>query len=831
MSKPLFVGFGNLALAVTTALCATAAEPLATQAVEILRANCSQCHTKAMSMSGLDLSSREAALRGGSRGAALAPGKASESKLMEAVERKGKLAMPPTKALSAAEVDTLRRWIDQGAAWTDSPSGEATRTTAWWSFQKVVKPVPPKSGDVWARNEIDEFILHKLKAESLRGSPRGTPAALARRAYLDLWGLPPTIEEIREFTSDRSADAWPKLIDKLLASPRYGEKWGRHWLDLVRYSDTAGFELDSYIHDAWRYRDWVVQAFNDDKPYDRFIQEQIAGDELFPEDPVAHSGTGLFCVGPNRDLFPDQADINREEILTDYVDTTSAVFLGLTAGCARCHDHKFDPISQEDHYRVRAVFAPAVKTKVALNRLTSLGFDVAESVREWKLREIGEQIRAVQSRCSSRTRSAKLSSLPAEAQEALRVNEADRTQLQRELATKYQAEARVTDDEVRACMTPEETAKLHDIEKLLVRMYSEYRSKPFACGIADSWNVAPKTFLPARGSRPEREVQPGFFTVLGGGEVPPPAEKREATGPIPLMPTTGRRSALAKWITDPANPLTARVMVNRVWQYHFGRGLVATPSDLGTRGGQPTHPELLDWLASEFAAKGWSVKQLHRVMMTSAAYQQQSTPYKEAVDRDPANILLSHFSRRRLSSDEVRDSVLHATGGLNLKPGGRPVVPPLTAEEKATLTQRPDDSWVLTADTSEYLRRSLYMIQKRTFRMPIMEVFDAPDAMLTCPRRDSSTTAPQSLSLFNGPFTMERARSLATRIAAEAASSDETSIRSAWKHVLSREPSAFELNRATTFLAAQSKNASKPKESLVELIRALLNTNEFLYVD
>ncbi len=648
---------------------------------------------------------------------------------------------------------------------------------------------------------------------------------------MDLWGLPPSFEQVREFTSDKSTDAWPKLIDKLLSSPHYGEKWGRHWLDLVRYSDTAGFELDSYIHDAWRYRDWVVDSLNEDKPYDRFIRQQIAGDELFPEDPVAHTGTGLYCVGPNRDLFPDQADINREEMLTDYVDTTSSVFLGLTAGCARCHDHKFDPISQEDHYRIRAIFAPAVKTKVALNRLTSLGYDVAESVREWKLREIGEQIRAVQSRCQTKVRSEKMSTLPAEAQEALRLSDSERTQRQRELATQYQTAGRISDDEVRACMTPEETAKLHEIEKLLVRMYSDYRSKPFACGIADSWNVAPRTFLPARGSRPEREAQPGFFTVLGGGEVPPPAEKREATGPIPLMPTTGRRSALAKWITDPENPLTSRVMVNRVWQYHFGRGFVATPSDLGTRGGKPTHPELLDWLASEFVAKGWSIKQLHRTIMTSAVYQLQATPSKEAVDRDPANLLLSHFSRRRLNADEVRDSVLQATGALNTKRGGRPVVPPLSPEEKATLTQRPDDAWVLTADTSEYLRRSLYLIQKRTFRMPIMEVFDAPDSMLTCPRRESSTTAPQSLSLLNGSFTMERARSLAARIAAEPASDNEAAIRGVWKQVLSREPSPYEMGRATTFLTAQSNNAGGRNEALVELIRAVLNTNEFLYVD
>lgn len=767
-------------------------------------------------------------MKGGSRGPAITPGNAATSKLMEAVERKGKVLMPPSKPLTPSEIATLRQWIDSGANWAEPSKASTAQTPTWWAFQKPVRPDVPRSSDQWARNPIDEFILHKLKAESLKPAPRADAAALVRRAYFDLVGLPPTRAQVRAFVEDRSADAWPKLIDQLLASPHYGEKWGRHWLDLVRYSDTAGFELDSYIHDAWRYRDWVIDAFNADKPYDRFIQEQIAADELFPEDPAARTGTGLYCVGPNRDLFPDQADINREEVLTDYVDTTSAVFLGLTAGCARCHDHKFDPISQEDYYRVRAVFAPAVKTKVALNRLGSLGYDVGESVREWKLREIGDQIRAVQQRCQGSVRDRKLSSLSAEVREALNQPDDKRSQRQRELATQHAEAGRVTDDEIRACLTPEENSKLHDIEKGLVRMYADYRSKPFACGLADMWNVSPRTFLPARGSRQEREVQPGFFTVLGGGEVPAAAEKREATGPIPLMPTTGRRSALAKWISDPANPLTARVMVNRVWQYHFGRGLLASTSDFGTRSGKPTHPELLDWLAAEFVSKGWSLKQLHRVIMTSATYQQSSVASKDAADRDPANLLLSHYTRRRLNAEELRDSVLLSTGALNTKRGGRPVVPPLTPEEKATLTQSPDAAWVLTQDTSEHFRRSVYLIQKRTFRLPIMDVFDSPESMLTCPRRESSTTAPQSLTLINSSFTVDRARNLARQIAA---SNDEEAVLQAWQRVLSRDPAPKETARATAFLASQTKNAGNREEAVAQLIRALLNLNEFLYVD
>ena len=796
-----------------------AADLDATRALAILHANCGQCHSAATAMSGLDLSTREGLLKGGSRGPAVIGGKSAESLLIHAVERTGKLAMPPVSPLSAADIDALKRWIDQGAAW---PEQDKPASSTWWAFQKVVRPAVPSASDAWPSNEVDQFILEKLEASSLAPSGPAPRAALARRAYFDLWGLPPTREQIRELTEDPSPDAWPKLVDKLLDSPHYGEKWGRHWLDLVRYSDTAGFELDSYIHDAWRYRDWVIDSFNQDKPYDRFIKEQIAADEIYPEDPVARTGTGLYCVGPNRDLFPDQADINREEILTDWVDTTSAVFLGLTAGCARCHDHKFDPISQEDYYRVRAIFAPAAKVKVPLDRLTSLRYDVTESVNEWKFREIGEQIRDTQDRCRGKVRDEKLSALPADVQEALRLSDKERTQRQRELATEYADAGRISDDEVRSCMTPQEKSDLHEIEKTLVRMYSGYQSKPFACGLADWWNVAPRTFLPAKGGRLEREVEPGFFSVLGGGEVPPPAEKREATGPIPLMPTTGRRTALANWIADPENPLTARVMANRVWQYHFGRGLIATPSDFGTRSGDATHPALLDWLAAEFVDSGWSVKHLHRLIMSSAAYRQDSNPSEAAHAKDPANLLLSHFSRRRLNADEVRDALLLATGALNMERGGRPVVPSLSPEEKAMLTQRPDDAWVLTTDSSQHSRRSIYMIQKRTFRMPMMEVFDSPDSMLTCSRRESSTTAPQALTLFNGDLTMERARALAAELAA-AHPDNGRLIEAAWTRILAREPTTEERDRATSFLASQGTAA--------ELIRALLNTNEFLYVD
>ena len=804
---------------------------LAQRAVSVLQEQCLPCHGESTAMSGLKLTSRELVLKGGTRGPALVPGKAEASLLFQAVSHTEKLSMPPGKKLRAEDVALLREWIVAGAAWPQAAATlENMTASTWWAFRKPVRPEVLRSGHEWVRNPIDEFVLNKLVENGLKPASEASRPTLIRRLYYDLTGLPPSAEEVRVFVEDQSADAYAKQVDRLLASSHYGEKWGRHWLDLVRYSDTAGFELDSYIADAWRYRDWVIESFNSDKPYDRFIREQIAGDEFFAEDPVAQTGTGFFCVGPNRDLFPDQSDINREETLTDFVDTTASVFLALTAGCARCHDHKFDPISQRDYFRVQAIFEPFAKTRIPLDRLSSLAFDTAENVREIKLREIGEQIRAAQGRCRTQLFEEKLRVLPAEAQEALRLDDSKRTARQRALVTEYGPKARVSDDEVRACLTSEESARLHVIEKGLVSMFADYRPKSFACGITDIGYVSPKTYVPGRGSRPREEVQPGFFSILGGGEVPPPAEKREGTGPIPLNPTTGRRRALADWIATPDNPLTARVMVNRIWQYHFGRGIVATPSDFGTRGRLPSHPELLDWLATEFVARGWSVKQVHRLILNSAAYQQDSVGAPEAAQKDPENLLLSRFSRRRLNADEIRDSVLATAGRLNRKAGGRPVVTPLSKEEMQSLTQRPADAWVVTADTSEYSRRSIYLLQKRTFRLPMMEVFDAPEPMLTCPRRESSTTAPQSLTLLNGAFVMEQSRALSEKLAAEHAS-DEKLIRAAWLQVLAREPDSEEMKLANRFLARQTENTGGRLGAATEMIRGLFNLNEVLYVD
>jgi hypothetical protein len=607
----------------------------------------------------------------------------------------------------------------------------------------------------------------------------------------------------------------------LLASPRYGEKWGRHWLDLVRYGDTAGFEQDPYLLYAWRYRDYVIESFNQDKPYDRFVKEQIAGDELYPDDPVAQTGTGYYTVSPNRDMLFKVEDVNRVETLTDYVDTTGAVFLGLTVACARCHDHKFDPISQRDYYRMQAIFVPAEKTRIFLQYDPARGYDLAENIRHAKLREIGDQLEAILKPYQKRLSDEKLAKLPADVRDAFATEEGRRTPAQRAVVEENRKKISPGAEEVRAILTPEHAAALHKIEVQLVGMFTGFKAGPFAPGVRDISREAPKTFLPAKaGAKPEA-VNAGLLSALGGGDISEP--------PVDATSTL-RRKALAEWIASPSNPLTARVIVNRIWQYHFGKGLVSTPSDFGVRGATPTHPELLDWLATEFVANGWSMKKLQRQILLSSVYRQSTTPSSDAQQRDAENKLLSHMNRRRLFPEEMRDGMLQASGALNLKMGGRPVVPPVDKEELYGLSQSPDSMWIVTANPDEQRRRSVYMFSRRTFRPAMFENFDAPDGIRTCARRESSNTAPQSLTLLNGRWTTDESRRLGALICQGNPDSHEI-VKQAWRAVLGRQPDASELERGQKFLQLQTSELGSMTAAASELVRALFNTNEFLYVD
>ena len=804
-----------LGILVVASVGAFAAPP--EQALAILQQRCLGCHGESMDMSGLRLNSREAAIKGGKNGPAVLPGDAAKSRLYQAVTHAIQPAMPPGKPLSAEEIAVLKVWIDTGAAWSGTMS--AGPKSQWWAFQKPKHPILPQISG--ATNPIDAFVLAKLQAKSLKPAAEADRLALVRRAYYDLHGLPPTAEQASAFLNDSAPDAYEKLLDRLLASPRYGEKWGRHWLDLVRYGDTSGFEQDPYNLEAWRFRDWVVKSFNEDKPYDRFVKEQLAADEIWPESAEACTGTGYYCVGPNRDMLFKVEEQNRIETLTDFVDTTSSVFLGLSVGCARCHDHKFDPIPQKDYYRMQAIFAPAVKTRVFLDYNPARNYDLSENSRQIKLRQIGEEIERIQSVSKKRALDAKLTHASEATRVAFHTEESKRTPEQQELVEANKKTIRVSDDEIRAGLTQEEAERLHAVEKRLVGIFAGYKPPPMSPGIMDVGREAPRTFVAIRGNPLVRgdRVSPGFLTALGGGDVPEPPEEAN---------TTYRRKALAEWIASPENPLTARVMINRIWQYHMGRGIVATPSDYGVRGTLPSHPELLDWLATEFVARGWSIKQMHKVIMTSAAYRRSSVESPDARDRDPENILLSHGNRRRLEAEEIRDSILAASGDLNLKMEGTPVVPPLDKDELYGIIGDPSNAWVVTSDAREHTRRSVYLLSRRAFRAPMFELFDSPDGIMSCSRRESSTIAPQSLTLLNGRFTVEQSKSLAAKLAK---SPEADRIDQAWEHVLSRKPSPEERTAAQKFLSTQQKNLGSESAALYELNRSLFNLNEFLYVD
>jgi hypothetical protein len=738
-------------------------------------------------MSDLQLDSREAILKGGKRGPAIVPGDPLKSRLFQFISHTALPNMPPGRQLPPADLGIIRDWIQNGAAWPVSVSSANRNKSDWWAFRKPVRPNVPILTDPWVRNPIDAFVLARLNEHRWTHATEASRADLIRRAYLDLTGLPPTAAEVRQFIDDSAADAYEKLVDRLLASPHYGEKWGRMWLDLVRYADTAGYELDAYISDAWRYRDYVIDSFNSDKPYNTFVKEQIAGDEIAPNDPQVRTGTGYYCVAPNLDIYGDQQDINRVQTLTDYVDTTGAVFLGITIGCARCHDHKFDPIPQRDYFRLQAVFEPAVKTGIPLGKLPALSYRVSENSREIKLQEIGDEITAIESGCRRPEGKGK----------------------------------RRNEDEMRACLSPAERERLSAIERQLVSMFANYKPKPYACGVTEMTRVFPETHIPARGGGNGPIVRPGFISALGGGDIPePPADSL----------TTRRRIALAEWLASPDNPLTARVIVNRIWQGHFGRGIVATPSDFGVRGAAPSHPDLLDWLATEFVANGWSMKRMHRLIMTSSAYRQSAEPQPTIASQDPENILLSHMNRRRLAAEEIRDSILQASGTLNLKMNGRPVVPPLPQSELFGLTGTAEEKWIVTKDPPESNRRSIYLFVRRTFRVPMMEVFDSPETVQTCPRRESSTTSTQSLTLLNSEFVMRKARELGSSLAR--ANADDTKLVFAlWQAALDRDPTASESADALSFLAKQKSNTGGNEAAAGELARALFNLNEFLYVN
>ncbi|HEU4752375.1 MAG TPA: DUF1549 and DUF1553 domain-containing protein, partial [Armatimonadota bacterium] len=686
-------------------------------------------------------------------------------------------------------------------------------------------PVPRVKNGAWVVNPIDAFVLAKLEAKGVRPAPPASREQLIRRLSFDLTGLPPRPEEVDAFLVDRSPGAYERVVDRLLASPAYGERWARFWLDLARYADSNGYEFDEVRPDAWRYRDYVVHAFNSDKPYNRFIQEQLAGDEIAPEDPEARIATGFNLLGPDMTDAADQA-ARRQNTLNDMTDTAGLVFLGLTIGCARCHDHKYEPLTQQDYYRLQAFFTPA---KFRNDLMVGTPAQQAAYLREQaahlaSVKEVRDRLDALVGPVREELRQAKLARLPEDLQTAFRLPKERRTAEQAALVERNSAAVEPSGREVLERL-PADLRPRYDAVAAELRTVEARRPVPpvMAMGLVEEGGELPRTYLLERGELANRgaEVSPGFPGILA----------RSGPAIVPAGASSGRRAALAKWIASAENPLTARVLVNRVWQGHFGRGIVPSPSDFGVRGESPTHPELLDWLATEFTRQGWSIKKLHRLIVTSNAYRQSSHASPEALAADPENELFSRMNRRRLEAEAVRDACLAVSGRLNLRMGGPGVFPPVPEEAlpRGVL-------WPVTKDPAEQARRSLYIFVRRNLHFPALEAFDSPDTNLSCPKREVTTTAPQALALMNGQEVQENARAFAARVLKEAGG-DAERVTLAYRLALGRKPSDAELKLGESFIARQSAllreraGMTAETEAWADYCLALLNLNEFVYLD
>ena len=722
------------------------------------------------------------------------------------------------------------------------PTGEgfSPAQRQYWAFQPLSRPsIPEVKTSEWVKNPIDAFVAAKLEQKGLNPSPATDKVTLLRRVYFDLTGLPPTPEEVDAFLADSSPDAYAKVVDRLLDSPHYGERWARHWLDIARYAESDGFKADDLRPNVWRYRDYVIRAFNEDKPYDRFMQEQIAGDELWPGDFDARLATAF-----NRH-YPDEYNqqnlkLRRQEILNDITDTVGSAFLGMTFECARCHDHKFDAILQADYYRLQAFFSNvAADDEIPLLPPAELE-EYNRKVAAWEETTAGIRSEISMLVYNVRTKSYKsrYTAYVEEVQQALDTPVEQRTAMQRWMTHKARNFMNPADEDLAKGLRGSAKQCYQDLKVELDKFeHLHPGSLPIGVGITELSAEPLPTHVLSVGAydRPLEEVQPGFLTILdpGPAKVTPPANGH----------TTGRRSALAKWLADPSNPLTPRVMANRIWNYHFGRGIAATPSDFGLMGERPTHPELLNWLSGEFIRSGWSMKHMHRLIVNSSTYQQSSAYNELAAKADPFNRLLWRYDRQRLEAEIIRDTTLKVSGLLNPEVYGPSVRPPLPLGV-------PDRSWETSPDVADHHRRSIYTFIQRNTLYPMVEVFDMPDTHASCARRSVTTTAPQALTFLNSTEVMDWAQAFAGRVLSTAGDDVSKQIEAAYRLAYSRRPKGTEKDAALTFFdrhaaiiaeraAAGEKLALPPEKpewadpvhaaALVDFCHMLVNSNEFVY--
>jgi Protein of unknown function (DUF1553)/Protein of unknown function (DUF1549)/Concanavalin A-like lectin/glucanases superfamily len=706
--------------------------------------------------------------------------------------------MPPKKGdgkkLSDQQIALLTDWVKMGAPYPKE-TGQKMTTRAkgtitdedrqWWAFQPLAKVEPPAvEDDGWSANGIDRFIFQKLRASELKPAPHANPEQLARRIYFDLTGLPPTPGQTDAFVQSALRDpraASESLIDSLLASPRYGEHWARHWLDLARYAESDGYKIDAYRPHAWRYRDYVIQSLNADKPYDRFVQEQLAGDELFPGDVEALAATGFLRLGiyeyNNRDVA-----LQWSGMLNDITDVTADVFLGMGVQCARCHDHKFDPILQKDYFRWQAFFAPLLMPEDvrAVAPEQQADYDAKLKVWEEKTADIRAQIAAIEDSAKEKAANDAIKKFPPETQAILNKSVDDRTPGEEQIADLAFRQVTYEWDHLFNHLKSADKDKLVVLQKQLAAFDKDKPADlPVIPSVSDVGSKAPPVFIPKKPNL--GEIAPGFLTVL---DAQPAVIK-------PVQPeSTGRRAALARWLTQPENPLTARVIVNRVWQYHFGRGLVATASDFGKLGEPPSHPELLDWLTRRFIADGWSLKKLHRLILLSSTYHQsaKSLIAETARIKDPENRLLSRANTRRLDAEQIRDAILSVTGELKLATGG----PSIDASVPY---------------------RSIFTKVLRNSHDPLLEVFDSPDGFNSMAERHVTTTPTQSLLMINSSASLKRAQAFAARLSRDSSADEERCVIDAYRLVFGRTPSDAERQAALAFIDRQAQNIAPPSEA------------------
>ena len=807
----------------------------------VLSEHCVKCHGARKQESDLRLDSRAAMLTGGESGAAMVPFKPDDSLILEAIGYES-FEMPPSGKLNKKPIAAIRKWIADGAVWpSDSPIREPGRVITdddrnWWAFRPLAQPkVPQVARGGWKKQAIDQFVFAQLAAKEMRPAPLAEKATLVRRAYFDVIGLPPTPRQVADFVTDQSPDAWERLIDRLLASPHYGEHWARHWLDVVRYSESDGWNQDAYRPNIWRYRDYVVNAFNTDKPWPQFVRQQLAGDELPGDDPENIVATGFLRLG----IYEyNQRDAKGQwnDIMNETTDVVADTFFGVSMACARCHDHKFDPLLQRDYFALRAFFEPIEWRDDRLYATDRQRDAYNQQLAEWKTKAGGvlSKIDALLKPYHDRKWKSTVDKFPLDIQACFDKPVTVRNSWEHQMAYLV---ARQFEDEAGGPLKSMKKADKAAYERLKKELsqFDDIKPKPLPqlMAASDFAGTASSTIIPDTNNA----VRPDFLTVLSNrivesdalrqlalaeGTAPDPvvhavrAKKKRTDGFMPSQPRPeslrygGRRTALARWITSSENPLTNRVIVNRVWQYHFGSGLVSTPNDFGEQGQLPTHPQLLDWLTVRFIEDGHSFKRLHKRILMSSTWRQSATHHEAHAysQLDPTESLLWRARVRRLDAEQIRDAMLIASGELNTKPGGP------SGDLKSP-------------------RRSLYIKSLRNRPDPFLHQFDMANGLKSVAVRNSTVTPTQALLLINGDYALARARAFAKKLLAEKPSTVEKLIDNIFSTTTGRMATIAEKSRAARFLNIELDHQPMDLDldRLTDLCHVTFNSNEFLYVD